>query len=774
MSSTTYRTIQPVVIVYSYAWKEPVNLSEYIGSVHFTRSIAASHEDTAQLQINGADLAELLSPGDWVQIDLYESSDFDWVEHHFFGRIERIGHTSMSLETQSTGITTNSLITVSTWGNVLTEFVSEFKRWMLLKIRDRNLKSEISANVPEDLFLAGNDIPTLHSLVQQLQTVVGKDGARSSAMPTPIAAVQLYMELFVRFGGVLRQRFLMPASWGDGKVSPLHEFIAKLNIGRVGGGSEKLLVNQSENDKLVNFARKFSDSGWYKTDPHYDAKKSAWYHYFDWRSYFDKCPYYPIARAAMDDLATMDQTRPVFTGMKDWSDPGFNELYFGLAEHVFSPGARQSPLVHTHDGVELAREFLPSVTFRPLPHPVYRSETREALPPQRGGSGNLMVKADSTGYDNAMKFIMDVGVLDSFDGARSMDAYRSYWMVKPEGILFGSGGDTQKDDAAIGAASNWRMPILDDHAMNVHGMVPEETYTRYTFGDPGTGSPKAIWSVLTKKTYLSYAWTIRGLDLYEGTFTFPLISHNIPRPGDVGILVGQPIASGRQVNASTLGSIRGIGDGDLTRDGRTKINSLMEQLGNNGDQAFSIYVESVDCTANADTSSSASSGQVTITYSHGQIITLKAPWKAKGMASQFGTLYKRFLKYREVKIDPTWWLPWKFDIGGQQKQVDAELAEAGGILLGGDEGLARAVSLIDRPDHEYGGGDPREEVARSFSEPPNVPDMDLLNTYEYVTAASIKKENRRITKLMGRSRRRLEKLGKNEAIRDSFPERNGQ
>lgn len=798
MTTTSYSTVQPIVVAYSYEYVDPINLTEYISAVAVQRSLFDSFADSVSITLEGPEIGEVLSPGDWIQVDLCRTMDLDWAEHYFFGRIGQISFSSVPLG-DSSGITTTVSISATTWAQVFETYVTDMRRWVLLKARELGGDSRIPEPIAAEqqraveqglLADAAGRIPTLASLIRELgEASVTDPTARSKTVtPTPMAAVQLYMEMYVRFGGSLRQSFLMPLSWGKGKSIPLHTCIAKLNRSRRDGGLSRLSPKTNPQDDDKNLARSFVESGWYQSS-RVTPESSAWLKYYDWDSWFESLPYYPIAKSVMTDAMALDQTRPVITGMMEWSDPGFCELVFGVAEQIEVPTGLLDGFVKCHDDIVLSRNFLPSVSLRPIPHPVYRvSAPGDETTVRYGDAGEALVKADASGYEKCTKFLLDVGSIEALDLQKNTADLRCYWMVKPEGVLFGSGGVTQFDDAAIGRATGWKIPLWDSYATNVYGLNPEEPSTKYVFTDLGGGRSQALWAVLTQKTYLSYAWTIKALDLLTGTITMPLLDHNLPRPGDVGFVVGGSIfGSGRQIEPETLGQLRatdGVPDnfdpGGLTGQRPSEFQplnvgdffgALAQQFQYKGERAFAFYVEEVQISVSTSSDSSVSTGMVSVSFSHGQMVSLSAEWASRGMWSTFGAPYKRFVDYSEVQIEPTFWLPYYMDVGALSREALREIKSSAGVR--GDKGIRDAIkrsgSFTTSSDVGLDDQDETGVVVRGMSTAPStssgVPSAPSVAqtvaqaNYRYPTPISSKRLNRMLKKLL---KRRIRKMSKQQ------------
>jgi hypothetical protein len=695
----SYATITPGVFAYSYEWKEPINLTDYVVGVTGSLSIVGSTQDRISITMKGAIDSELLSLMDWIQLTFYSEAS-NPPAHIFFGRISSISHGSAPMS--ATGIMTTTTITAVTWAAFMLSTATEHRRWLPLYLRGQYKDAPTVSTWShaeglsigtDDSIVKLEDVPTLATLMVALDEKL-RDGGRQGLIPDPMTAVQLWAEMWIRFGGPLRQEFEMPVSFADGKSYPLHNFVAKVNRTKLKGDQTRKGIpldtakdgkgeQDTEFDRKMNLSRPFAES-WYKEeDDDRTRKKSAWVEFFDWGSYWRDCEYYTPGRCMMKDAIRWGHEKPLWGGMHDYSDPGFTELFCSLIEHAEIPKSGLSGEAEAHDGLMFDRDFLPTIVFRPMPHPTYPLD-REVKPIEND-FGTSITEADATGYKLCNKLMLDVNSLVGLNMNQNGTDLRTSWVVKPEAALLGDKG-AAFEDGFITAATGYKIPLYDEKAMDVYGWLPQESQTKYWMLPPDPDlalrpdemRPKEAFDVLVLKTYLQHAWTIRALDTYQGEIRFKAFNHDIPRPGDVGFLVGQPLTPGRLVipgNEFPLiqadESAPNVGTQAQTR---AAVHSMASVLNGDNNYAFSFYVEGVGFSVTTSEESATHETVVTVSFSHGQLITLgseetDANGQRKTKDILKGKPYKRFVDYSEVGIDPKWWLPYTFDITAELKRI---------------------------------------------------------------------------------------------------------
>ena len=458
--------------------------------------------------------------------------------------------------------------------------------------------------------------------------------------------VSMIMEVLARYGGSMRQPFDLPESFmpGKGAVSLL-SLICKLNHRRKNAAGDPLRPEDLVADGLfaadlpnhnVAFLAGLvnrADATWVN---------SSWL-LCDWQTTFAAMPQqYPVANAILDELLQIDGEGSVWAAMNEYADAPWTQLYCSLVESIDYHGSAVQ--LTAHDGTLFERRFLLAVSLYPTPHPVFQSLPTPIVTDERGYAA---VQADATGYAHRPTTLIHVEALESSNVRRSIDTLHNYWSVLPMDASFR--GIAQYDAAWMGRLSSWRFPIIDQENVRVYGYFPLELETKFWL-TPAGGE---FWPLLARKTALQYAWTANSCNEVSGTFSFPLSSANVPRPGDVLLVVGDRTDSSTVVQGP-MAQVR------KPQVKPTNISALLDGRPGPSGGALSAYVESVSVSMTTDPETGLCSGTVSVTVSHGQVAVV--PGAAEHIEHAGG--YARVVQLSELHLAAQWWLPyvWPIDI----------------------------------------------------------------------------------------------------------------
>ena len=623
--SVTDTTLKPRVIAYSYEFSDPLNMTPYCTSIQVTQSIQGSTNDVATFEMVESQAGLWLTAGDWVQFDLATGVDGQH-EHLFFGWVTGIDSSNSVL---GRGGGTDQMVTVSvvTWAHALEIFRKDLRAFFQLRAKD------VVQGAPDIM----QSIPLLARIAQDIE-----DGFFAPAW----VHVSMLMQMMARYGGALRQPFDLPESFTpdvDGAISLL-SIICKKNKRRLNAEGDPLLpehgyadgyfVNDLNSENVAALSNIANESN-------RDWQFSVWT-LSDWARTFKAHSYYPQANGMLKEIMQLDGEGSLWAAMMEYSDAGWTELYAALVEHIDHNGS--SKTLTAHDGTKFKRDFLCSISFQPIPHPVYKSSGTTIQETSRSG---YAVEADATGYHQRPKFAVQVGSLESFSMRRSLDTYHNYWSVLPQDADFK--GLKQYDAAFVGRATNWQFPIFDMEGVRVYGYVPLELETKYWLENNG----KSFWPVLALKTALQYAWTIYGCNELVGSLSMPVYTANVPRPGDVMILLGERTSKSSVFEPTGLNTslrdqmhVHGV------------LAEILELVPGEHGHAMSGYAESCVYNFTLGERTSVWTGKINVNYTHGQSFDLGA-----GKLKMEGR-YHRFVQFEEVGLNPTWFLPyyWGTDI----------------------------------------------------------------------------------------------------------------
>lgn len=643
--AVVYQSVRPRVIVYSYQYPKPINLTPLCTAVQCNRSIAGSTAETAILRVARSAEAYILAEGDWVQID---QTDLDGrVEHIWFGRFSSVKHGFTTMG-EGGGAKISTTLTATCWGTVFKEFHKEMRMAWQLFLRDMAGLTDL---MQEDV--------APPAMLVMLAAILADEGVNVQ----PQRAVSMVMQFIARYGGTLRQQFWLPASFYNGKMIPLHWLICKMNRTRLDGTQQAIvpvgnpLPNYVSDPDAFNFA--VAAAGAMETE----NTQSAWT-VSDWKVYFDRCAYYQSGHDLLTEVVREEQDADCWTMMNDMGDTAWCQLACSMVEKIEHKGLTGT--FTAHDSTEFERKFLLTVTFKPHTHPVYYAKTPAELAPRKdpeGGDDAFKIEADATGYSLCPKFVVNADMVQSFDMSHSAENVFTYWMTMPRSSLW---SPAWIDGVALSAAMNFQIPIIDAPTMGKWGHRPNETTTRFFLGGADSKAKDVIYGFLIRKTLLQYAWTVQGARLLNGGFNIPGFSANAPRPGDVGYIRGTVQSSGEALDRSGSGLVPHASISDDTSSSQM----LAEGSGQAAGKAMSVYVESTTYTMQQDAGSGSWTSSTFCQYSHGQDVEVVADFDP---VASFGVPYHRFFDASEVGLDVRHYLPWRWDVGSLLKTLPLDI-----------------------------------------------------------------------------------------------------
>ena len=724
---STFSTHRPVVILYSYHIDQPVDFSNHIDSLQVVSTLAASTYDTAQFSLEKSWMGEIPVVGDWVQIDLQQAGT-SYSEHIFFGVITQISHSSQAMGFG--GSNTQASIKCLDFSHLLNKTSESGKLWGMYFAKDvGETESADAINPLEEMWP-----PSLSSVVQSLERYQGHSWiTQENIMPTCTLMVQMFLEIFVLWGGTLFNTYYLPRSFGDGVSYPIDEFICKRNERRLGPFNERIKfrnwwTNPSRSDGALTPLRHSMAMLLYREGnpsgedfirsgaAQREHENSAWRRSYDWYKMFDDLDYFQTWRTP----DTLEVMRTTMTGMTasiwqsavQWSDVGWTELFTSLVEHCEWPRQRfKSQVVKCTNGQEYPRDFLPCISLRPIPHPVYhcdeenmaaRNKWSRLTSPTKTEWG-VSIEADSYAYENfCTKFLVDVNSVTEMQLARSSETLYNWYSVISDGKVglkgYTEGMGTFGVGPAMGVITNWRMPIMVEGLKDRYGHQPLELYTKYSWVIPN-GEAAANKTVqaselmvesLVLKNYLQYSWNIKNPEYYHGAVAFPIIDINVPRPGDVGYIVGEPQLKPTVgiEGDSSFSSIQF--DSALSDYEPKKTHSGLHPHITSTAHALSLYVESVSL--NVTKGDGYYTGSVSCTYSRGEWVTIPEKglqWEAvrskiadsKRSQDSITATSDKECYFRYVKPSdaggwrPVYWLPYRGKNMHVQMAMSASLME---------------------------------------------------------------------------------------------------
>ena len=602
------QTLSPLVVCYSYRYAAPLNLTPWMSSGQTTATLAGSTRDTASVAFVGSQVAQIVTIGDWVQIDLRDRDGGR--EHLFFGRVSSIDPAANVIG-GSGGIEISTTISVTTWAAVFEVFQKDVRTFFQVRSAD------VVANP------GSADLPMLAKIAAAL-------GVAGFVAP-PYVHVQTLLQMMARYGGTLRQTFDLPASFSaTGAPITLLDIVAKCTRPRLDASTRPLVPTPAGSGAAGNYVVDADAVNVAVAADRSNPATASWLNsawlLCDWATQFAAHPYYPLANATLDEVLQLASTAPLWAAACEYADLPWCQLHCCLVEHISWRGS--AAILTAHDGTEFHRDFLLSISFAPIPHPVYRAGST----PLRTEDGDAVVPADSTGYSARPKVIVDTRYVSSLPMTRNDDGIHTVWQVTPLDASFRA--MATYDAAWLGHVSGGRLPIFDMPGIAVYGFKPAETQTKYWFD----ATAKEFWPTLARKTALQYAWTIHGPDLLTGGASWPAFTANVPRPADVVLLVNEVAGTGGVVG---LDRDPGFRPGPLDA-------ALHGKPGHNR-SALSVYAEAVS--VHLASESGAWQGVVQVSYSHGQ------PILVGGSPALNGRPYWRGMAWREIGIDPKYWLP---------------------------------------------------------------------------------------------------------------------
>lgn len=649
MAFVSQQTIAPRVIVYSHRYAAPIDLTPICAAVQAGSSTTSSTTSSATVRMLRSPEAYLVEKGDWIQIDATDQQGR--YEHLFFGQIKQDAHSSSVLGEGGGARVTPTLMAV-TWGAVFQAFVRDVRLALQLFGRDLAAQGEGLAG------LAPGKLPTLAMLAMLL-------GHDDGFTVQPQRALSIVMQFLARYGGTMRQEFWLPASFANGSAIPLHWLICKLNRVRLDGSQVPLVVdnaglsslkynpgaayNYAPDDEDFNVALRMAQSLRLEDD----TAESAW-QLVDWAKYFDACKYYQSGYDFLNEAVEWEDSADCWTLMQEMGDLPWCELRCQLVEKI-----EQAPLTgifRAHNGAEFHRNFLLSVSFKPIPHPSYKPVAASELPPRSDQAGGLLVEADTTGYDLCPKFVVNANAVTGFDFRRAVDDVFSYWMTLPRSALWAG---EQYDPIGFASQTNWVIPIINNAVMSKFGHRPNETQTRFFFGKAGA---TALTPYLVRKTLLQYAWTNRAGGIGRGGFNLPMFSACVPRAGDVAILRGNVTGSSETLDRDPAGQLAGrqaIG-------GQTSLQTAVEGKGAGQMLALSVYAEQTTWTMQVSAETGVWQGSTFVAYSHGQDVEVLSDMDPIVFA---GMPYHRGMSWDELRLSVRYWLPWLWDVGAELEKL---------------------------------------------------------------------------------------------------------
>ena len=634
VAPATGQQLQPLVIGYSYRWADPLNLTPFCTHVSAPGSISGSTRDTASFSMASSEASRWLAVDDWVQIDLLDRDDGR--EHRFFGRVKSLD-TGLGVMGDGGGLTSQTTITAVTWAEVLERFKKDARSFLQVNARDFR-----AGLLGQDDFAKG---------LFALATITASRGPDGYLAP-PWVQVQILLHVLARYSGTMQQTFDLPGSFSpDHEPVSLIDIICKLTRQRysasneplrpgagdggttvLGGGAANFTIDRDDVNVAVAFDLQTpADQPW---------RKSAW-QLCDWDETFALLDYYVAGNGVLDGVMQLQADGTLWAAMFEYADAPWTQLFCTLVEHIDWLGSKTT--LTAHDGTEFVRDFLPTISFQPAPHPCYPDDFK-----QNGlldTVAHKVVRADVRGYGSRPKVLLDIRGCTGASLSQSVDDLYTAWEVTPLDQAF------KKlelwDAATLLDVSDGQIPIFDRPASLAHGYRPLLQQTKYFYGqqlDDGTAT--AFWTLLARKTALQYGWTIRGTDLVSGTITTKAFTANVARPGDVLVVTNHAGA------AASVWQAQG-GPADLVDQldaASAQADILTGEPGRKGG-AFACYVESVQLELALESGAWVSS--VTLQVSHGQPVIVGQEIDVHALA---GTLAHRFVDWSELDIDEPWYV----------------------------------------------------------------------------------------------------------------------